>query len=413
MTKRESDTMKSGNPRIAKRMSGRRAVPLFLGALVGIFILGVFGWNWYRAQRGEVVAMRAIDDERVLLLRTGARERGYRHLSIEHVTRGELWTVTLFGQQDDVAFQFFTVELDGAPTELVSVRAREARGHSETHVFRADDGAFVWRAARASREEEGATYHGPRSLIGETLMFDLYDGVRPEVIASDLATGEERYRHPLEIAGDAHLAFAFGDRLFVDVGAGLAEVSAEGARPIGAAPGEACAVSDELLYRSTDGDLHRVDLDVEGDTDVITLAGLVPATLSPSRWLACARRGEDVEVLTFAERLRLATFDGSLSSLQGVTRSDVSEVPKDLPESDFAAYLRALGNGVFIPAGGGLRFSGNELARADGTARFSQEGLATVRASHVAESRVFVSDGHQVSALTLADLTPAGSASAQ
>ncbi len=205
------------------RHKGRRVAVGLVFALVAIAASLLTAWFLTREPSGPIVALVPTGDGRVILLRRGYEERGYVHLMLSSENLMQ-WSEALFGVEGlDTAGDEPTVQVVG---DRVYVRAREARGHSELHVFTLDEGRFLWRGGRPTEEApDGLPRFGEQTLfVGDEVVWLVHGGAEyddrapgPQVIALDLE-GEELARVSLEVGepGQATAdAAMFGDALYV------------------------------------------------------------------------------------------------------------------------------------------------------------------------------------------------------
>jgi hypothetical protein len=92
------------------------------------------------------------------------------------------------------------------------VPAREARGHATTHVFRVDDGSFLFRGDPVP--ESVSPDATARYAADDARLFELYAGDPGRLAAYDLASGERAYALELP-AGETELDL-MGGMLVVD-----------------------------------------------------------------------------------------------------------------------------------------------------------------------------------------------------
>lgn len=167
----------------SKRYAGRFVVPVFLTLIAGMAGGGLLYWLLHRFPDGAIAAEVAVEGERVVRLREGYESRGYYHLTLESEAGEGIWSATLFGIQEGA-----TPIVGGG---LVTIQAREARGHLSTQAYRIDDGTFAWRAGRLSPE---LTDHSTGAVVadGGARLVLAYD--RSAELISLNAEGTERWR---------------------------------------------------------------------------------------------------------------------------------------------------------------------------------------------------------------------------
>ncbi len=169
-----------GGPPAPGRRSGKR-VAVALLAIIGTIVAAAVGLFLYnRVPSGPILAMRAVPDGRVVLLRRGFEARDTVHVAL-HGARGEhVWSEPLFGVQD--AAEPFVVG------DFVVVPAKDGTRRASTHVFRLTAGTFVFRA-----EPPPATVpHTARARYAavDGRLAELYPGEPGRLVIYDVATGE-------------------------------------------------------------------------------------------------------------------------------------------------------------------------------------------------------------------------------
>lgn len=164
-----------------KQMSGKKLVPIFLGAIV-ILAMTINGlWLWQKNTPGDVVLEREFGED-MLRLRELRGQKGYVHLSRE---RGDetVWRQTLFKLQKPHSLLF--------DDEMVFVRVHDARGKLSTATFSLEDGEPRWVGARSKSTVITPRFSGKASFVGKEKLVEAYGGDTPEVIVVSKKDGQE------------------------------------------------------------------------------------------------------------------------------------------------------------------------------------------------------------------------------
>lgn len=235
-----------------KRRSGRVIVPIFLGLLVTAAGVGLMAWYNTRVPDGPIIGHTVVDDDTIAVVRRGTGSGAFPYVHRETAVGDVTWSEALFEHEEGVDPMVVG--------QVVSVRAFEARGHRQTHTFRFDDGEFMWVGAQPEPDSAAA----PSSLLSATLadehtLYHLFGGEAPQLIAVDVASGEERWRKSLEALPERAWAFAGG--LAVTDGTGVVRVHAGEAdpQPIGGPSASFCHDGEALYYLTLDGTLQRIE----------------------------------------------------------------------------------------------------------------------------------------------------------
>ena len=179
----------TGQPRV----SGKMLAPIFFLALLGAVGVALVTFWTRKDPFGPVLAVAPVDEERAMVLRRGYEERGYIHLALLVAESGEQpWSEALFGVQDPPALV--------VAGDDVFVRAREARGHAELHVFDIESGEFRWRGEPPLDEPvSGFTVMEADSLlVGDEVVYDLHGVEAIQVLVHGRSDGELRARVALD-----------------------------------------------------------------------------------------------------------------------------------------------------------------------------------------------------------------------
>ncbi|MEM9074494.1 MAG: hypothetical protein AAGE52_38725 [Myxococcota bacterium] len=292
--------------RTQKRVSGKLVgcgLPL---VLLAIATTAVVTWFVRKDPHGPILDVVPIEDD-LMVLRRGYAERGYVHLvRYDPDTREQVWSEALYGIDDEPAL---TVVDD-----RVLLRAREARGHAEVHVF-SGAGEFQWRGARAQTEApEGnpAFSRRPLWVDGETV-FVAHVHDKAEVIVLSLADGSETARAEMPTGSGSRSAALYDGGLAIAGGDGmLRHVSATGEVKDLASSADGWCVVDGSLVAGTPHALVRLD------------AGEEPQVVrhQPAAVAACA--SSQVVLAGDAPQVLNAETGEVLGTLQGVALSQTA-----------------------------------------------------------------------------------------
>lgn len=305
--------------RTSTRRSGRVAA---CGLMLGVLVLAVSAlsaWYFTREPDGPILLVVPAGED-AILLRRGYEQRGYVHLVRWSPTRGMVWSEALFGiefaREDDV--EHLTVRVEG---ERIFVRAREARGHAELHVFALEDGAFQWRGGEPSAEPpEGRAPFGDapeaRLVFGEDhvwVVHGVHEG-QVEVVALT-REGEQvaRVALPVDdgqaIEASVEDAYANGGVLWVLTRDGqLRTVSSSGRVDARLRGAEGLCRVGRYVFASNAEELHRFG----GDYAIVSPAEAERSAFRPipARVLGCNRDHTAAILETPGHEVALQREDG-------------------------------------------------------------------------------------------------------
>jgi len=143
-----------------KRISGPIVAIALVLAITGAIAFAIYRSLTVRWPTGDVLAFRAVDGERALVLREGQDGVFAADLVLEDRTTGPQWRKGIYGLQ----------ARDGSPLlsasdDVVLVRATDAEGSAETHLFGLEDGDFRGRRATGEAATEISGAHSSSSCV--------------------------------------------------------------------------------------------------------------------------------------------------------------------------------------------------------------------------------------------------------
>ncbi|MBX3251786.1 MAG: PQQ-binding-like beta-propeller repeat protein [Myxococcales bacterium] len=339
-----------------KRVRGRFVVIGLIALVASVATFALTMWFGGREPRGPIQAMRPLGGGEVALLRRGFEERGYTHLVVWSIERGQHWSEALFGVPEHPSL----THVRQGEVDLVALRAREARGHVEIHAFDRRTGRFAWRGGRATHENPtehpgGLPAFAERSLlVGDGVLFVVHGGDAVEVVILGLEDGEERARVELpadpEGADAARSAAVVEGALIVSTGSSVHRVGPDGAHArLGSTALGHCVTSAHVFFGDPGGlRVHHGDeVQVLGDGFAMEV-------------YACAERANAEGVREAWIVARAPSGDRVLQRYEGQLRGGFS-----LPELAQVDRLLDGPEGLLLVAGGALWRVGEENARVE------------------------------------------------
>ena len=197
-------------PTTQNRTKGKLVAAIFLCIIAVSGSTIMFFWDRGRVPRGEIITEIACSElNGKLLIRKGHKQRGFVHLV--HEVDGSLqWKATLFGIQDPFSFT--------CQDDILTLRTTSARGGYETVAYQLTDGAYMWRTKPFEPKEVTLPWTGPRSLVHDDILIEVYDAP-PEVIVLNRDDGTELSNTPFELREGAHTLDVENGSIRLHVGA--------------------------------------------------------------------------------------------------------------------------------------------------------------------------------------------------